>query len=154
MKKQEKFTTRPIKLKVHTANLQAISSYPVRFSADILFFSLVFFAYCLLVIFGFLFLKLNIYILMHISLCGWVSNKKKFSTGLYPEERLLFFFGPRKTCTNINSPYSSAKLFKLTNTKRVTLLFNTNSNFRFWQDLQIISDSKGQCQHRYNNGSS
>ena len=46
MKKQEKFMTRPIKLKVHTVNLQAISSYPVRFSADTLFFSLVFF--CLL----------------------------------------------------------------------------------------------------------
>ena len=52
MNKQKKFVTRSSTLKVHTANSQTISLYPVRFSKDIFFSSLVFFAFCLLVIFG------------------------------------------------------------------------------------------------------
>ena len=52
MNKQKKFATRSSTLKVHIANSQTISLYPVRFSKDIFFSSLVFFAFCLLVIFG------------------------------------------------------------------------------------------------------
>ena len=52
MNKQKKFVTRSSTLKVHIANSQTISLYPVRFSKDIFFSSLVFFAFCLLVIFG------------------------------------------------------------------------------------------------------
>ena len=52
MNKQKKFVTRSSTLKVHIANSQTISLYPVRFSKDIFFSSLVFFTFCLLVIFG------------------------------------------------------------------------------------------------------
>ena len=45
------------KLKVHRENLQTISLYPVVFSTDILFSSLVSVAFCLLVVFTFLFLN-------------------------------------------------------------------------------------------------
>ena len=52
MNNQEKVTTRSSKLKVHRANLQTISWYPVRFSTDIPFSFLVSFAFCLLVFSG------------------------------------------------------------------------------------------------------
>ena len=51
---QEKFMTRSSKLKVHKANSHSISSYPIKFFTDILFSSLVSFAFCFLV---FLFFK-------------------------------------------------------------------------------------------------
>ena len=60
MNNQEKFTTRPSKLKVHNANLQMIKSYLVRFSTDILFNSLVSSAFCLLICL-FAFLIINMY---------------------------------------------------------------------------------------------
>ena len=67
MKNQEKFTTCSNKLKEHRASLQTISSYPDipisypdRFPTDILVSSLVSFPFCLLVIFGFVFLNLKI----------------------------------------------------------------------------------------------
>ena len=58
MNNQEKLTIRSSKLKVHRTNSQTISSYPLNFSTDILFSSLVSFAYCLLVV---VFLIKNIY---------------------------------------------------------------------------------------------
>ena len=48
---QEKFTTRSNKLKLHRANSQAISPHPVRFSTDILFSSLVSFAFLVFLFF-------------------------------------------------------------------------------------------------------
>ena len=80
---QEKFMTRSSKLKVHKANSHSISSYPIKFFTDILFSSLVSFAFCFLV---FYFLKkLKIYIMIHIRLCGQVSDFR------FPETRLLSF---------------------------------------------------------------
>ena len=89
MNNQDKITTRWSKIKVHRANSLTKSSYLVRFSADI-FSPLVSFAYflscfffylisCLVFVlsyfFDFLFfLNKNIYILIHIQLCGWVSH--------------------------------------------------------------------------------
>ena len=43
--------TQSNKLKVHRENSQTISLYPIVFSTDILFFSLVSFSFCLLVFF-------------------------------------------------------------------------------------------------------
>ena len=43
--------TQSNKLKVHRENSQTISLYPIAFSADILFSSLVSFSFCLLVVF-------------------------------------------------------------------------------------------------------
>ena len=87
MNNQEKFTTRTSKLKIRRAYSQTISSYPVRFSTDILFSYLVSFAFCLLVLLFFLrffcffcfIFKSKIYILIHIRLCGRVSDKKIFT---------------------------------------------------------------------------
>ena len=88
MNNQEKFATRSCKLKIHRANFQMRSSYPVRFSTDILFYSLVSFpfscyvfvvAFLFLFLFFFYFLKLKTYILIHIWLCGRVSDKKNFT---------------------------------------------------------------------------
>ena len=83
MNNQEKITRWLSKLKVRRANSQTISSYAVRFFTYILFFSLHSFAFfvflfvfCLLVCL--LFLKLKRYILIHIRLCGWVSDIKIF----------------------------------------------------------------------------
>ena len=75
------------------ANSQMMSSYPVRFSADIL--SSIFhscFCFCLLVWLSvfFFFLKLKIYILTHIRLCVWMSYQKN-SPGRFLETRLVFF---------------------------------------------------------------
>ena len=81
---QEKFMTRSSKLKVHKANSHSISSHPIKFFTDILFSSLVSFAFCFL---DFLFFKKikNIYIMIHIRLCGQVSDFR------FPETRLLSF---------------------------------------------------------------
>ena len=43
----EKFTTQSSKSKLHNVNSQTVSSYPVRFSTDTLFSSLVSFVFCL-----------------------------------------------------------------------------------------------------------
>ena len=66
------------RLKVHRASLQTISLYPVIYPTDMLFSSLVSFAFCL-VIFGFVFSKLKMYILIHIWLFGWVRGKKRLT---------------------------------------------------------------------------
>ena len=66
---------RSSKLKVHMSNLQMISLYLVKFSTDILFPSLVSFVFFVLVL-AFP-LKLKIFILIHIRLCGQVSDYKK-----------------------------------------------------------------------------
>ena len=76
MSNQEKFRTRSSKWKIRRANSQTLSSYHVRFSTDILFSSLVSFDFCLLPFFM-VYLKLQIYILIYIWLCGLVSDKKK-----------------------------------------------------------------------------
>ena len=58
MNNQENFTTRSSKLKVHRANSQTISSYPVKFSTYSLFFSLsclFFFFFCFFFFFFFFF---------------------------------------------------------------------------------------------------
>ena len=68
-------------VKVRRANLQTISSYYVRFCTVILFSSLVSFAiflctcflFCLFVVF----LKLRIFVLIHIRLCGRVTFRKQ-----------------------------------------------------------------------------
>ena len=78
----KRFTTRSSKLKVHRANSQTTSSYPVRFSSDILFSFLVSFAFFVFLFSFFVFvLKLKIYILIHIRLTRrWLI--KKLSHGL------------------------------------------------------------------------
>ena len=80
------------KLKVHWANCQTISSYPVRFSIDTvsnnnIFFRLFFFGFfrfsiyfwSLFVYEIFFCLEQKIYILIHIRLCARVSDEKIFT---------------------------------------------------------------------------
>ena len=64
--------TRSGKLKLHRVNSQMIS-YPIRFSTDIILFSSLvsFFIFLLFLLFVF---KLEISILIHIRLWGWVSD--------------------------------------------------------------------------------
>ena len=64
-----------------------------RFSGDILFSSLVFFAFfdsCFFVVCLMLF-KLNMYILIHNRLCGWVSDKKNFHPANFRKQGFIFF---------------------------------------------------------------
>ena len=89
MKYQEKFTIPLSKLKVHRANSQTISSYPVRFFTDILFSSLVSFAFCVLACLFFFWLK--IYGLIHIWLCGRVSDKTIFSWPISGNKTTFFW---------------------------------------------------------------
>ena len=91
MNNQEKFTTRSSKLKVRRANSQALSLDPARFSSDILFSTLVSFAFYVLVFFLFFFFKLKIYILIHIRLCGWVSDKKNFTRPISGNKTTFFW---------------------------------------------------------------
>ena len=76
------------------ANSQTMSSYPVSFSAYILFLlsSIIAFAFVFLFVWGFFFffLKLKIYIMTHIRLCVWMSYQKN-SPGRFLQTRLLFF---------------------------------------------------------------
>ena len=76
---------------VHRANLQKIASYPVTFPRDLFFFSF----FCSLPFFFFSFsfslLKLKIYILVHIWLCGRLSDKKIF-IWLISKNKTSFFF--------------------------------------------------------------
>ena len=67
-----------------------MSSYPVRFSTDIFFSSLVSFAYISCYISCILFLKLKICILVHIRLCGRVSDKKIFTRPIYANKTTFF----------------------------------------------------------------
>ena len=98
MSNQEKFTTWSSKFKVHGSNSQTISLYPVRFSKHILFSYLVSFPFCLLVslfvsLFDWFFVCLffkNIYILIHIWLCGG-GVIKNFSPGRFSKTGQLFF---------------------------------------------------------------
>ena len=72
----------------YTGNSQTISSYPVRFSTDNIFYSVVCFAFCLLV---FYFFKKNWKYIFWYTFDyggGWVI--KFFSTARFPETRLLF----------------------------------------------------------------
>ena len=78
------------KLKVHRGDWQTISSYTVRFSIDILFSSLASFVICLFVVWDFVFLKLQINILIHIRICSRLRVKKN-SPGQIPEARPLSF---------------------------------------------------------------
>ena len=80
---------------VHRANLQPISPYPVRFTADILFSSLLSFTF--FVVFS-LFLKLKIYILRHIRLCGRVSERKVFTRPI-SGNKATFFGLNKEVCT-------------------------------------------------------
>ena len=82
------------KLKVHRANsnLQTTSLYPVRFSINILFTSLVSFAFCLCV--NTFFLKQNIYILIHIQLWEWVSDKKNFIWLISGSKTIYLVYNP------------------------------------------------------------
>ena len=91
MNNQEKFMTQSNKLKVHRENSQTISLYPIAFSADILFSSLVSFSFCLLVVFFCVcYFKLAICILIHIRLCRLMSAKKIF-TGPISRSKTNFF---------------------------------------------------------------
>ena len=94
MNNQEKFTIRSGKLKLHRANSQTISSYPVRFSTDIIFSSLAFFAFFFVFLFFSFFVVIlikNIYILIHIWLGGWVSDKKIFTCPIYGNKTVFFW---------------------------------------------------------------
>ena len=75
---------------VHRANLQKIASYPVAFPRDLFFFSFFCSLPCFFFSFSFSLLKLKIYILVHIWLCGRLSDKKIW----FPKTRLVFFFWP------------------------------------------------------------
>ena len=82
MNNHEKLTIRSSKLKLHRANSQAMSLYPVRFFTDILFTSVVSFTF-----FVFLFFK-NIYSDTHSTMRA----DEWFSSGRFPETRLLFLW--------------------------------------------------------------
>ena len=74
MNNQEKFTTWSNKLKVRKANSQITSLYTVIFSTYILFSSRVYFAFCFLVIFDFVFFEIeNMYSDTHLTM--WVGGK-------------------------------------------------------------------------------
>ena len=60
MNNEENFVIQSSKLKVHRANLQTISSYPVRFSANILFSSLLSFVFFVFFVFFFEIKNINI----------------------------------------------------------------------------------------------
>ena len=122
MNNQEQFTTRSNKLKVHRANSQTISSYPVRFSTDIIFSSLVSFAFCVLVFLLFFLIK-NIYILIHIRHCGRI-NLKKISTRLICGNKITFFW-PNYFFFVVNTSTINKSLVKLLYS---SLVLNTTIN--------------------------
>ena len=68
-----------------------------RFSGDIVFSSLVsFVCFVLLYLFAYLFvcfLKLKIHVLIHIRLCGRMSDKKNFTRPISGNRTTFFFFG-------------------------------------------------------------
>ena len=86
--------TRSSTLNVHRANSQAISSYPVIFSTDAAFFSLVSFTFCLL------FLKLKIYLFYTHSTMGVVELIKNFSL-VRISETMLFFWPNMSASFNV-----------------------------------------------------
>ena len=88
MDNQEKFTTRSSKLKEHRSNLQMYISYPVRFSTDNFFSSLVYFSYFVFLSF-FLWNEKYIFWYTFDYAGGWMI--KHFSPSRFSETRLLFF---------------------------------------------------------------
>ena len=92
MNNHQKFTAGSSKLKKHRANSQTISSYPVRYSRDTPFSYSVSFAFVLLVSFCFVlfFLKLKIYILIHIRQRRRVKDKIIFTQPI-SENKSNFF---------------------------------------------------------------
>ena len=94
MKSQEKFKTQSSKLKVHRANLQTISLYPVRFYR----YSLFFYSFlCLLFSCFFCFKKLKIHILIYIQLWGQVSGKKNSHPANFQKQGNFFLAGKNVT---------------------------------------------------------
>ena len=88
------------KLKVHRANCQTISTYPVSFCTDIVYNNGIFFLFYL-VSFTFCFslcvffcLKQKIYILIHTRLCGRVSDEKIFTRSI-SGNKATFFCWPK-----------------------------------------------------------
>ena len=120
MNNQEKFITWSRRLKVHRANSQKMS-YHVRFSTDAVrnnstffllsFFgfisSLLSFAFCLCVYV----LKQKVYILIHIRLCGRVSDKTNFTQPI--SENKTTFFWPKKKEHNQQFSVQSVKIIIL-----------------------------------------
>ena len=89
MNNQEKLTTRLSKLKVHRANSHAISSYPFRFSSDILFSSLDFDFLVFFLFICFSLMKKYIFWYTFDYAGRWMI--KKISPGRCLEARLLFW---------------------------------------------------------------
>ena len=78
-------------------SIKQVKSTESKFTNDIIVsslfwcrYSLFFFSFFCFLSFCFDFLKLKIYVLIHIRLCGRVSDKK-VSPDWFPETRLLFF---------------------------------------------------------------
>ena len=101
MNNHEKFTTRLSKLKLHRANSQTISSYPVRFSTDVLFSS-VFLLFCLF--FAVFFLIKKIYILIHFWLCGWASEKHFHHDNFRKKDYFFWSNSEKLECSCPNCP--------------------------------------------------
>ena len=91
------------KLKVHRVNYQTISLYHVRFSTDIVnnnnifflhfffaFFSIFFSFFCFLFLCVCFLFETKIYMLIHIRLCGRVTNENIF-TRPFSENKTSFF---------------------------------------------------------------
>ena len=108
MNNQEKFLTGSRRLKVHRTDSQTVL-YHVRFSTDTVrnnsiffllsFFGLFSFSLFFSTFFCFLFvcvcvLKQKVYILIHIRLCGRVSDKTNFTQPI--SENKATFFWPKK----------------------------------------------------------
>ena len=107
------------------ANSQTMSSYPVRFSADIIFLlsSIVAFAFVFLFVwFFFFFLKLKIYILTHIRLCVWMSYQKNSPADFSKQDYFSFW------------TYLDPKVWELVpeNLKRINSLTNFEKQIKKW----------------------
>ena len=104
MNNQEKFITWSRRLKVHRANSQKMS-YHVRFSrycsqqqhflsTVILWFHFFSTFFCFLFVCVYV-LKQKVYILIHIRLCGRVSDKRNFTLPI-SENNSIFFWSKKK----------------------------------------------------------
>ena len=114
MNNQEKFMTRSRRLKVHRANSQTMS-YHVRFSryssqqqhflSTLILWFLFFFSFLLYFLLLFVCLckcfKQKVYTLIHIRLCGRVSDKMNFTQPI--SQNKTTFFWPRKKKHNKHS---------------------------------------------------
>ena len=99
MKDQKKFTTRWSKLKVHSKLAHDIKSRQICHRYTLFFFSLFcFLSSCLFVFFVLClsFFKLKIYILIHIRLCGRVSDKTILTRSIarFNMRQILYLFFP------------------------------------------------------------